>query len=179
MGCSPYDGGGVGRYSEGTSHRHPLGASHDRHPTRRRRHCPDDHAAPDDRLGPTTVNAPMNVGAYDQKCDALFLTSCTMTEAHPQALEPVREVATLFRHALETQATIPSADMLALVRLWGHDAADFLGAATQAAIDSLGEISLAALERAIHWFANLRRALLQSCEITMPGRRVHLYAVAN
>jgi hypothetical protein len=121
----------------------------------------------------------MNMGAYDRACDALFLDSSTMIEAHPENLEPVREVATLLRHALETKAQIPSPDMLTIVRGWGHEAADFLGAATHAAIASLGDISLAALEHAIQWLANLRRALLRACEVDAPRRYAYLHAVAN
>jgi hypothetical protein len=121
----------------------------------------------------------MTEGVTDRDCDTLFLASCTITEAHLENLEPVREVATLLRQALDTKAQMPSADMLAIVRSWGHDAADFLGAATHAAINALGEISLAALEAAITCFANLRRALLRACEVDAPRRHGYLYAVAN
>jgi hypothetical protein len=94
----------------------------------------------------------------------LFVESCTSMAPTKENLSLIKSTASCMRTALEANDIKPLRELIAKAKEWCGDLSDVLAAASHYLIETLGDLPVPALHRAVERVAEIERAVLSGLE---------------
>lgn len=101
---------------------------------------------------------------HERDSVVLFVESCTSMAPTKENLSLIRSTASCMRTALEANDINPLRELIAKAKEWCDDLSDVLAAAGHYLIETLGDLPVSALHRAVERVAEIERTVLCSLE---------------